>query len=55
MMAGPNIRPGTYATSASPADIAPTLAVMLGIELPSQSTGRVLGEALLSGSTVGKH
>jgi len=54
MMAGRGIRPGAYDAPASPADIAPTLAVMLGIELPSLSTGRVLGEALLSSSTSGK-
>jgi len=47
MLAGNAIRPGVYDATASPADIAPTLAVALGIELPSQHTGRVLQEALL--------
>jgi len=47
MLAGRAFRPGVYDATASPADIAPTLAVALGIELPSQHTGRVLQEALL--------
>jgi PAS domain-containing protein len=46
MLAGPALRPGIYDAPASPADIAPTLAVMFGIERPSQATGRVLREAL---------
>jgi len=47
LMAGPRVRPGTYERAASPADIAPTLAVMLGIERPAQATGTVLQEAIL--------
>jgi hypothetical protein len=40
------IRPGTYAEAASPADIAPTLSLLLGLEFPSGCEGRVLKEAL---------
>ena len=54
MLAGSMVRPGTYDTQASPADIAPTLSVLLGIELPSQYTGRALLEAILRGAETGK-
>lgn len=47
LLLGPGIRPGWYSQSSSPADIAPTLAVLLGLNPPSNSSGRVLGEALL--------
>ena len=40
------IRPGTYAEAAEPADIAPTLAFILGVPPPSGSEGRVLREIL---------
>ncbi|MCI0489149.1 MAG: alkaline phosphatase family protein [Blastocatellia bacterium] len=43
---GPGIRRGRYHAECSPADIAPTLAVLLNIEPPSNRTGRVLAEAL---------
>jgi predicted AlkP superfamily pyrophosphatase or phosphodiesterase len=43
---GKNFAPGHYATSASPADIAPTLASVLHVTRPSVSIGRVLTEAL---------
>jgi len=46
ILLGPGIRPGRYATKASPADIAPTLSALLGVEFPAQHTGRVLREAL---------
>jgi predicted AlkP superfamily pyrophosphatase or phosphodiesterase len=46
ILAGPGVRPGTYLEAASPADIAPTLAHLVGITLPSPD-GRVLREALL--------
>jgi arylsulfatase A-like enzyme len=36
---------GRYAQAAAPSDIAPTLAAALGIQAPSNSTGRVLLEA----------
>lgn len=47
LLLGPGIRPGWYSQSSSPADIAPTLATLLGLNPPSNSSGRVLGEALL--------
>lgn len=43
---GDGIRRGAYATEASPADIAPTLSALLGIEFPAGREGRVLVEAL---------
>jgi predicted AlkP superfamily pyrophosphatase or phosphodiesterase len=46
ILMGRGIRPGTYRTEASPADIAPTLAVLLGIAPPNGSIGRCLHEAL---------
>jgi arylsulfatase A-like enzyme len=46
ILAGAGIRPGSYANAASPADIAPTLAHLLGITL-AHSDGRVLTEALV--------
>ncbi|HEY6302323.1 MAG TPA: alkaline phosphatase family protein [Terriglobales bacterium] len=39
-------QPGTYRTHAEPIDLAVTLASLLGINAPSQATGRVLTEAL---------
>jgi len=43
---GPGIRPGRHLQAASPMDIAPTLATLLGIQQPSNASGRVLLEAL---------
>jgi predicted AlkP superfamily pyrophosphatase or phosphodiesterase len=43
---GAPFRPGTYRNPAEPADLAPTLASLLGISPPSHSVGRVLTEAL---------
>jgi predicted AlkP superfamily pyrophosphatase or phosphodiesterase len=40
------IRPGAYSLAAEPADIAPTLAFLLGVPPPSGSEGRVLREIL---------
>jgi predicted AlkP superfamily pyrophosphatase or phosphodiesterase len=45
VLAGPGIRRGEYLTAATPADIAPTLAHLVGITLP-RPDGRVLREAL---------
>jgi len=39
-------QPGVYRTHAEPVDLATTLASLLGINAPAQSTGRVLTEAL---------
>lgn len=43
---GANVKPGRYNVDCSPSDIAPTIAALLGIEPPSNRTGRVLVEAL---------
>ncbi|HEY8459029.1 MAG TPA: alkaline phosphatase family protein, partial [Blastocatellia bacterium] len=43
---GAGVAPGTYYSDASPADIAPTLATMLKIEIPSNCVGRILNEAI---------
>jgi predicted AlkP superfamily pyrophosphatase or phosphodiesterase len=43
---GNSFKAGRYIESSSPADIAPTLANILGVQAPSNSTGRVLGEGL---------
>jgi hypothetical protein len=43
---GAGIAPGTHHSDASPADIAPTLATLLRIEIPSNCMGRILSEAL---------
>ncbi|HKX32873.1 MAG TPA: alkaline phosphatase family protein [Blastocatellia bacterium] len=49
ILAGPRVIHGTYFEAASPADIAPTLAALLKIEAPSNSSGRILGEAIKTG------
>jgi predicted AlkP superfamily pyrophosphatase or phosphodiesterase len=43
---GPGVNPGRYLEAATPADIAPTLSALLRITAPTNSTGRVLVEAL---------
>lgn len=47
ILMGSGIRPGRYPGPATPADIAPTLAALCGITLPTRDS-RVLSEALLS-------
>ncbi|HEY4643207.1 MAG TPA: alkaline phosphatase family protein, partial [Bacteroidota bacterium] len=46
LIAGPRIVPGTYYDRVSPADIAPTLSVLLGVEFPPRVQGRILSEAM---------
>lgn len=46
LLMGPGVRPGRYFVPADPADIAPTLAALIGIEPPFAAVGRVLHEAL---------
>lgn len=46
LLLGAGIKPGTYWTPCTPADLAPTLATLLGIEVPTGVTGRVLQDAL---------
>ncbi|HSE16217.1 MAG TPA: alkaline phosphatase family protein [Pyrinomonadaceae bacterium] len=43
---GPGVNAGRYLEAATPADIAPTLSALLRITAPTNSTGRVLVEAL---------
>lgn len=43
---GPAFRPGIYREQVEPIDLAPTLSVLLGINKPTNSTGRVLYQAL---------
>jgi len=45
---GSGVRPGRYNAECSPSDIAPTLAALLGVEPPSNRTGRALVEAIAS-------
>ena len=44
---GRGIKPGHYSGQAALNDLAPTLATLLGVEIPSGSSGRVLTEAFL--------
>jgi predicted AlkP superfamily pyrophosphatase or phosphodiesterase len=43
---GPGIKPGNYAEECGPEDIAPTLALMLGLEFPREWDSRLLTEML---------
>jgi hypothetical protein len=43
---GAGIKPGKYNRQVAPNDIAPTLATLLEVEIPSGSSGRVLDEML---------
>ena len=42
---GPSFRAGAYEAPVESVDVAPTLARVLGLSVPSSSVGRVLGEA----------
>lgn len=46
ILMGGGITPGQYVQEATPADIAPTLASVLGVQSPSNTTGRVLREGI---------
>jgi arylsulfatase A-like enzyme len=46
ILMGRQIAPGEYSDHAALNDLAPTLATLLGVEIPSGSTGRVLTEAV---------
>jgi arylsulfatase A-like enzyme len=47
---GRDFTKGIYEQAATPADIAPTLSILLGVQAPSCSIGRVLSEALTNPS-----
>lgn len=49
LLMGNGVKPGRFARAITPADIAPTLAKIAGVSLPS-AEGRVLSEALANGS-----
>jgi arylsulfatase A-like enzyme len=52
ILMGRRIRAGEYSDPVALNDLAPTLATLLGIEIPAGSSGRVLTEALRPASTV---
>jgi len=49
LVMGPGIRPGRYHRHVDLNDLAPTLATLVGTELPSGSSGRFLDEMLDAG------
>jgi arylsulfatase A-like enzyme len=51
---GPGVEPGTYHGRVALNDLAPTIAVLLGVEPPTGSEGRVLDEALRRGARSGR-
>lgn len=46
LLMGAGIRPGVYSSPASPSDIAPTLAFLLGVAAPNGAVGQILNEAV---------
>ena len=46
ILMGPGVRAGEYADHVALNDLAPTLATLIGLEIPAGSSGRVLTEAL---------
>ena len=48
IMMGTDFAKGNYISAVTPADIAPTLSSLLGVQAPSCSVGRVLSEALVN-------
>jgi arylsulfatase A-like enzyme len=48
---GRQVAPGEYSGQAALNDLAPTLATLVGVEIPSGSVGRVLTEALRPAAT----
>jgi len=55
ILMGRGIQPGHYSGQAALNDLAPTLATLLGVEIPSGSSGRVLTEAFLAGPVAPLH
>jgi hypothetical protein len=52
LVAAVSTKPAVYRDQVEPIDLAPTLAVLLGINKPTGSTGHVLTQALSSRSDV---
>lgn len=50
LIMGGGVAPGRYNQAATPADIAPTLASLLGAQAPSNAVGRVLTEGIAASS-----
>lgn len=48
ILMGPQFKPGNYRAPVAVNDIAPTLATVIGVEIPSGSVGRTLVEALVN-------
>jgi hypothetical protein len=48
---GVPFKPGVYREQVEPIDMVPTLSVLLGINKPTSSSGRVLTEALMPANT----
>jgi predicted AlkP superfamily pyrophosphatase or phosphodiesterase len=48
---GAGVVPGRYAQAATPADIAPTLSSIIGVQAPSNTVGRVLTEGIMTMKT----
>ena len=46
MLWGPGIKPGRYGKPAGPEDLAPTLGMVIGLQMPTEPDGRLLREAL---------
>jgi arylsulfatase A-like enzyme len=44
LLAGPGVQPGDHTRFVDMADLAPTLAALLGIEAPAGTEGRVIAE-----------
>jgi arylsulfatase A-like enzyme len=47
ILMGPRIRPGEFSGAVALNDLAPTIATLAGVEIPSGSSGRVLTEAIV--------
>jgi hypothetical protein len=54
ILMGRGVRAGEYSDHAALNDLAPTLATLVGVEIPAGSAGRVLSEALLSSTAVSR-
>ncbi len=46
---GRAVKPGRYSSESGPEDVAPTLAVMLGLQIPREQNSRALSEMFVDG------